>query len=598
MITTQLRTRSNGQQAQARDTAPASRLEATGASTGEISTHPRPGPARAADRIAALLAAHGVEHIFGLPGGPIAPLDDALMDISSIRSIAMRHENSAMFAAAGYARTSGKLGVVVVTSGPGILNGMTGLASAYCDGIPLLVLVGEVPRALHGKNALQDGDHLGIRNILGAVTKWTAEVPDANAAVPMLQRAMQIAMSGRPGPVALTLPMDVLAGAARDTRTAMVETRDTRVPDELMDAVVQATHARGVIFAGAGVRNQGGAMPLRALAEQLRWPVMTTPKGKGVFPESHPLSLGVFGMGGHQSAQRYLQQGVDTILAIGTSLGDLATNGWSSLLRPRKTFIHVDIDIARVGRNYAADLSIAAPATLFLRALCTRLPLHPVRCHESVHGVQRHEDAMRLGDGPEGRIAPPRAIWEIQQRMPENTIFVIDSGEHFFFATHYLQIDRPDAFVAMTGLGSMGSSISAIGIKQAHPDRPVAVICGDGGFAMMAPDIATAAQHGMEIAFFVLDNECLGMVERGNTRIYGRTPRYATTPLDVPGLARSLGARATTVTHAGEISSLGLDTLLRKRPLVVDVRIDRQVEMPHNQRLAALAEVARPPSGG
>ena len=150
----------------------------------------------------------------------------------------------------------------------------------------------------------------------------------------------------------------------------------------------------------------------------------------------------------------------------------------------------------------------------------------------------------------------------------------------------------------MTGLGSMGSSISALGIKQARPQRPVAVICGDGGFAMMAPDIATATQHDMEIVFFVLNNESLGMVERGNTRIYGRTPSYATTPLNVPRMARSLGARAATVMHTGEITSLGLDTLPRKKPLVVDVRIDRHVEMPHNQRLTALSEVAHPPSGG
>jgi acetolactate synthase-1/2/3 large subunit len=601
MITTQLRTGIHGQQAQAPDTAPASRLsQAMGASHGEISSHSRPRHARAADRIAAFLTEQGVEHVFGLPGGPIAPLNDALMDISSIRSITMRHENSAMFAAAGYARTSGKLGVVIVTSGPGILNGMAGLASAYCDGIPLLVLVGEVPRSLHGKNALQDGDHLGIRNILGPVTKWTAEIPDANAAVPMMQRAIQLAMSGRRGPVALILPMNVLAGPARDTCTAVVETRDMGVPGEFMDSVVRAIQASaaGVIFAGAGVRNLGGSIPLRALAEQLRWPVMTTPKGKGVFPESHPLSLGVFGMGGHPSAQRYMQQGVDTILAIGTSLGDLATNGWSPLLRPRHALIHVDIDIAQIGRNYAADLSVAAPAALFMRELCARLPPRLVCDQEIPQGVQRHEDPTLLGNGPEDRIAPPRAIWEIQQLMPENTIFVIDSGEHFFFATHYLQIDRPDAFVVMTGLGSMGSSISALGIKQARPHRPVAVICGDGGFAMMAPDIATATQHDMEIAFFVLNNESLGMVERGNARIYGRTPSYATKPLNIPRLTRSLGARAATVTQAGEIVSLGLDTLLRKRPLVVDVRIDRQVEMPHNQRLAALSELVHPPSGG
>ncbi len=320
---------------------------------------------------------------------------------------------------------------------------------------------------------------------------------------------------------------------------------------------------------------------------------MTTPKGKGVFPETHPLSLGVFGAGGHPSAERYLEQGIDTMIVLGTSLGDLATGGWNDALRPRETLIQVDIDMGQVGRNYGANIAVAAPVSLFTHELCRRLlprtlSRSPKPWLRSC-GVLRQEHASKWANGPEGRIAPQRAIWEIQRRMAKDTIFAIDSGEHFFFATHYLEIERPDAFIAMIGLGSMASSISAIGAKLAMPHRSVAVICGDGGFAMLAPEIATAAQNGLEIAFFVFNDQRLGMVEHGQRRIYDRTPSYDTTPLDVTHMAAAVGARSVAVTRAGDLLALDLPKLLDQSPLVIDVHIDRQVVMPKNRRIAALS---------
>ena len=560
-------------------------------------------PLRAADRIARLLADSGVEVVFSLPGAPISPLNDALLDIASIRSVTVRHENNAMFAAAGYARTSGKLGVVIVTSGPGALNGMTGLASAFCDDIPLLVLVGEVRRELHGKNALQDGEHLQIRSIFGSLSKWTAEIPDPDAAVPMIAHGMHVAMTGRRGPVALTLPMDVLLGPASQIScivdcTEPTDSTDSRcLAPASMSAVVQAIERSrsGVIFAGSGVRRGTGPHQLLTLAEYLQWPVMTTPRAKGVFPETHPLSLGVFGMAGHRSAHGYVERGVDTVLAVGTSLGELATNGWSRLLCPRRALIQADVDISHMGQNYAADIAIAAPADLFMGELSRTLRPRLLGDELPVYGVERFADPRALGDGPEGYISPVRAIWEIQEFMPDDAIFCIDIGAHSLFSIHYLRIDRPDSFVIMHGLGSMASSISGLGAKLARPDRPVAVICGDGGFAMMATEVTTAVQHGVEMVFFVFNNQCLGMVEHGHTRAYGRTPNFSTAPLDVPGLARSVGARAATVRHADELLALDLDALLDGGPLVVDVRIDRRVHMPQNQRFATLAGASRAP---
>ncbi len=556
--------------------------------------NPRQDVCRVADALAEALARAGIDVAFGLPGGPIAPLNDAILDIDNLRAVTMRHENHAAFAAIGYARASGHLGVMIVTSGPGILNAITGIASAYCDGIPLLVLVGEVSRSLRGKNVLQDGHHLGIRQILGSLTKWTDEVPDAGAAVPMLQRALEVATSDRPGPVALRLPMDVLTQLTTSPHLQISKRVHASVIHAQMADVARAVgqSRHGVLFLGSGVRASCDVDDLMRLANALQWPVMTTPKAKGVFPETHPLSLGVFGLGGHPSTEEYLRAGIDTLLAIGTGLSDIATAGFQDVLRPRRTMIHVDIDAAQIGRNYHCDIAVAAPADVFIRGLARALPTAKSASQAApVFAIKRHNDPSRLGDGPEGRIAPARAIWEMQKLMAQDTIFCVDSGEHFLFATHYLQIDRADAYLAMTGLGSMGSSISAIGVKLAQPERSVAMICGDGGFAMLACEISTAAQLGLEIAVFVFNDGRLGMVELGNKRIYGRTPRYRNEPFDIAVAARAMGAKTAVVRRSDELLALDLNSLLCGGPLVVDIHIDREATMPKNQRFEALGDV-------
>jgi len=283
-----------------------------------------PETMRGADLLVDMLEDAGVEIVFGLPGGAISPIHDALLD-SPIRTITTRHESGAMFAAAGYAHATRKLAVVAVTSGPGMLNAMTGLASAWCDGLPVLLLVGEVPRQDNGKGVLQDGSAHGLNLVEMArhVTKLSAEVPRASALPHMVRRAIATATSGKMGPVMLTLPIDVTMTMVMAPRiSGAVTIAETMEPEELDEIVdLLCTASRPLILAGSGVR--GGQAPerLRRVAELLRCPVATTPKGKGVFPESHPLSLGVLGMGGHRSTAEYLESGVDVVLAIGSSLG-------------------------------------------------------------------------------------------------------------------------------------------------------------------------------------------------------------------------------------------------------------------------------------
>lgn len=552
----------------------------------------QPGPRRVADVLVDVLAAAGVEVVFGLPGGTIAPVYDALLDRPDIRTITCRHETSAMFAAAGYARTSGKLGVVMVTSGPGVTNAITGLASAWCDGIPVLLIAGEVARKSFGRAALQDGTsyNLDVLGMTKSISKMAMQIREPNAAPAVLRRAIATAMSGRRGPVTLTLPVDVARADVVEPDVSLSVATSFSLDEAVLERVageLAPESRRRVIFAGAGCRTGKGPQRLRELAEQLQIPVMTTPKGKGVFPEDHPLALGVFGIGGHPSAMRYVEGGIDVMLAIGTSLGELGTNGWTPKLIPRKSLIHVDIEATQMGKSYAPMLYIAAPAEVFLESLAFHMPRAETRAW---FGIQRHSDPEATAVGGEGKITPQRALWEIQQVLPRDTVFTVDSGEHTLFAIHYLHTNSPDAALLMIGLGSMGQSIpAAIGAKLAKPRRTVAAVCGDGCFAMSGIDVGTAAAERLPIHVFVFNDQRLGMVELGNQSIFGRTPEYPT-GLDVAGLAQALGARIVVVENPGDILHSTVFDDPNRGPTVFDIHIDRTATMPKGDRLAVLGK--------
>ncbi|WP_437930360.1 thiamine pyrophosphate-binding protein [Sorangium sp. So ce291] len=558
-------------------------------------------PQRTVDVLAGILADLGVRTVFGLPGGTIAPLYDALLDRPEIEIVTTRHESSAVFAAAGQARLTGDLGVVLVTSGPGITNAMTGLASAHCEGLPVLVLVGEVPRRVFGRRALQEGSphHLDVVGMTRSITKMAVEIPGPSAAPGVLCEAIAAARSGRPGPVVVTLPLDVATAPASPAPVSAREPASPQVPPRVIEEVASLVSGghRTVLLAGSGVRGGGGPQRLLAFAERAQLPVVTTPKAKGVFPEDHPLSVGIFGLGGHPSATALLEAGVDVLLAIGTSLGDLATNDWSKLLEPRSALVHVDVDASRIGRVYTTHVGVVAPAAAFLEQLSERIPPAAER---RTFGIRRHHDpAIAAAAGAEDRIAPRRALWELQRAMPPDAIYTVDIGEHTLHAVHYLETTRPDAFIVFMGLGSMGSGIgAALGVKLASPARAVVAICGDGGFAMAGTEVSTAAALGLPLIYAVMNDERLGMVELGNEVIYGRTPRFSTGPLDIVAMARALGAEAITIRRPGELLACASTFAALRGPMVLDVRVDPTVRFPMNGRFAALGNIARREAAG
>lgn len=555
---------------------------------------------RGADLVVEMLAKAGVEVVFGLPGGPISPIHDALLD-SRIHSITTRHESGAMFAAAAYARTAGKLAVVAVTSGPGILNAMTGIATAWCDGVPVLVLVGEVPRPVHGKGVLQDGSAHGLQIIemVRHISKLAVAVPSASALPHLLRRAISTALSGRQGPVVVTMPLDITTAQLSPPRggghVAMRGIVETELIDEIGTLVLGAE--RPLILAGSGARGEGAPVRLRAVAERLSCPVATTTKGKGVFPEDHPLALGVLGIGGHRSSRNYVETGVDVVLAVGTSLGDIATNSFTPQLQA-PALVHVDIDARQIGKSYAPTHAVVASAADFLETFSERLAARRTRpraVRNGATGIIRH---VLPSSAKPDRIAAQDAISEIQEIVPPNTIYTIDAGEHLIFAAHFLRLSHPEAFLAMTGLGSMGPSIGgAIGAQLANPDRFVSAICGDGCFAMNAFEIATAVSERLPIRVFVFNDERLGMVEIAHARIYGRTPDFPTRPLDICSIAHGLGAATLRIDRPGQLRSARATILHQKGPLVIEVRIDPDIFLPRMERVASMVDnvVPRPP---
>ena len=479
-----------------------------------------------------------------------------------------------MFAAAGYARATGKIGVALVTSGPGALNAINALASAHLEGLPVLLLAGEAPRARFGNGALQEGSSYGldIVHMARPITKLAVELLSPNAAIPQLAAVIAAMKRDRMGAGLLTCPVDLSQRCAKPTYVGMPDARPPLLDEDALDraAALLDGAKRIAIYAGNGVRSGDGPAALRALAERLQAPVITTPHGKGVFPDSHPLALGVFGWGFHTSAVEYLKAGVDCLLVVGSSLSEVASNSWSPFLSQATNIIQIDVSSASIGRSIHVDVAVIGGAAPAMRSIGNRLAPRA----KATFGIERHSNPEVFLVGPEGRITPQRALWELQQMMPQDTWFTCDLGEHMQFAFHYMQIDTPAAFTIQLGLCSMASGIAtAVGVSMGRHGEPVAAITGDGCLLMGPGPIAAAARHRLPILFVVLNDQRLAMCELGHATVYEESPPYPI-EIDVVKIAEGLGARALTVSQPNEILNLDPAELLANGPCVLDVRID------------------------
>ncbi len=552
----------------------------------EFATSPKTAPAARA-AIDALWRA-GAGSLFTVPGGSVASLLHEALQHPHLQTVVTKSENGATFAAAGYARATGRPAAAMVTSGPGVLNGLMGLASAHTDGIPLVLLVGEVARAHHGHGAIQDGSSAGLRidAVLRPLCKRVVVVSNADALTAAVVDALEHAMATPRGPVAILVPRDLASKPVTAAVTVVPQRVQPRLECDLSGLAARCQEAeRILLLAGSGCRWGSAPARLALLSERLGAPVATTPAAKGVFPESHPRSLGAWGMGGDGRASAHIRAGLDVLVVLGSGLGDLASDGFSDVLHA-PTFVQVDARLSRIGRHYAVTHAFGVPAAVFLDALLVALgdgppgiaPRAPVSPACEADEASSESRPLTCAD----------ALRTAQRLQQPGTRWLIDSGQHYFHAVEHLRVDAPERFVAMTGLGAMGSSLgAAIGTSCAQPAAPVHVVCGDGAFAMMGSEISTASRLGLAPTVLVMNDGALGMVQLGMQSAFGTDAAFPTGPLDVVAVAQGFGAHASRVSSIDELTQ-ALRSSPGDRPHVIDLQIAPYESPQPNARTRAL----------
>jgi acetolactate synthase I/II/III large subunit len=560
-----------------------------------------------------LLEAEGVEYLFGVPGGPLTALFEALQERKKIKLVMAKHEGGAAFMAASHARVSGKLAVCCGTSGPGATNALTGIASANADSLPVLFLTGQVSTNVFGKGAIQESSVFGIDLValFRPVTKLSAMFPCAERIPDLVRRAIRVAKGGRPGAVHLNMPADMLRkpvslGAAR----AM-----TRLVPHLLDVNAVAHTAELLhrahtpcLLAGHGVELAGASAALLEFSQALGVPVMTSPKGKGVFPENHPLSLGVLGFGGHERAEKYLQSGdIDLLLVVGSGLNEFVTNAWSLPLAGRHTLVQVDVDPTVIGQNYPVDVAVTGDAGAVLRELThlARQQSRPQRqmgpLRDLFEATPKHL-APASFDSDSHPLKPQRLMKELRHAMPDDALLFVDNGTSIIWALHYFEIRRSRTFYIDLGLASMGAAVAGVvgGALAARGKRCVALV-GDAAFAMNGLEVHTAVELRLPVVWLVLNNNGHGMVHQGDKLMRGRDLGASQFhhPLDSAGLGEKLGARGVRVTTPLALAEALAEALAHDGPTVIDAVVDPE-EVPPTlvrrvQTLANFMAITRTP---
>jgi acetolactate synthase I/II/III large subunit len=482
---------------------------------------------RGAEIVLRCLRAEGVELAFGYPGGAIMPLYDALQD-SGIRHILARHEQGAVFAAEGYARSTGKVGVAIATSGPGATNLVTGIADAKMDSVPLVCITGQVRTALIGTDAFQETDVFGLTLSL---TKWSRLVRSIEEIPAVIAEAFHWTRSGRPGPVVVDIATDVLKAKMEFAGPVSFQPNraEIRTNDEWADTLLALLEnaKRPVALVGAGVKLAGAVNDLRQLLDYLRIPTFATLHGLGAVPTEMPYYLGMVGMHGTRAANLALHE-TDLLLVFGARLDDRVT-GEPTRFAPHARIVHFEIDPAQLDRVRTCDLPV-------IGNLAETLPaFHRAACHVSLPNWSRWNSiacgAERAEPDPRGLSQPTvRFLDELFTRLPENSIILADVGQHQMWAAQRYRAPAPRGFITSGGLGAMGFALpAAIGVQLAHPQTTVLCISGDGGFQINIQELATVKRLRLPVKMVIIDNKYLGMVRQWQQLFYQKN--YAETDL-------------------------------------------------------------------
>lgn len=531
-----------------------------------------------AKAIVEALKRENVAHLFGISGGAVLPLYDALYD-ADVRNILARHEQCVGHMADGYARASGRPGVCVTTSGPGATNLVTGIANAYMDSSPIIALTGQVPRQAIGTDGFQEADIIGIAT---PITKFATQIKEVHDIPRTLRQAFYIATSGRPGPVLVDIPKDIQILAAnmkfeKQVNLPGYKPRDDPHPIQVKRAAEMLLQAKTpMILAGGGVIISEAAQELQQLAELLMLPVATTFMGKGSFPETHPLSLGVVGMHGTANANRLILE-TDVLLTVGARFSD-RTTGRVDGFCPDAKIIHIDIDSAEIGKNVAIDLPIVADAGKALRAIIKILANRIINRDTSWHqrALQVQDYVVDNTKADTASLTAPKLIKQLRALLPIQSIITTEVGQNQMWAALHFQALAPRTFISSGGLGTMGFGFpAAIGAKTAKPEVPVVDIAGDGSFIMTEQELATSVLEDIPVIVVVLNNSVLGMVAQWQRMFYGS--RYSGSLLknnpDFVKLAEAFSAEGVRVTSIPEFSNAVRTALRSNVTTVIDAPI-------------------------
>lgn len=546
------------------------------------------------------LIKEGIEVIFGFPGGVLLPLYDTLPKYPALKHILVRHEQGAAHAADAYARITGKIGVCLATSGPGATNLVTGIATAYLDSVPILAITGQVPTFFIGKDAFQEVD---ITGITVPITKHNQLVLDTKDLAMAIRESIYVAQTGRPGPVLIDLPRNILEGKAEFVFPEKVDPPGYKPklfghpPQIKKSADLINAAERPIIIAGHGVTISKAFQELKELAEKAQIPVVTTFLGIGCFPESHILSYGWLGMHGMGYANKAIYHS-DLVIAIGMRFDDRAT-GVVSAFAPQARIIHIDIDAAEIGKNLAADVPIVGDVKNVLQVLNKQ-----VIQREHVSWLSQLDEWKTLHPATEisehGNLLPQYIIQQIYEVTGGDAIIVTDVGQHQMWAGQYFYYDKPNSFISSGGLGTMGFGLPAsIGAKVGAPNETVWCICGDGGFQMTIQELATIAQENLNINIAVFNNGWLGMVRQWQELIYNK--HYFGTRLynpDFVKIAEAYGIKGIRVNKKIDVRPAIEQSMEHKGPFIIEFMIEPEENVypfvPPGKTLVEFLEMPNP----
>ncbi len=474
------------------------------------------------------LLEEGVDTVFAYPGGNIIDVFDELYKTDGLNVVLPRHEQALVHEAEGYAKSTGKVGVCIVTSGPGATNTVTGIADAFYDSVPLVCFTGQVPTALIGNDAFQEVDIVGMTR---SITKYSVTVHNRQELGKIIKMAFEIARTGKPGPVLIDIPKDIQTSSGPAEYPEKVDMRGYKPNTSVHIGQLKKGYKllksakKPIILAGGGIHISDANVLLREFAEKMNVPVVTTVMGKGAIPTNHPLYVGNCGMHGRFAANKAVSE-CDVLFSIGTRFNDRITGDLNEFA-PHAQIVHIDIDAASISRNVVVDVPVVADAKLTLEKLLEWAEEKNTKAWKSQIDEWQKENPLEMRR--DRGLSPQMVMEEINRQYPDG-IYATDVGQHQMWASQYLEVEGPKRFLTSGGLGTMGFGLpAAIGAKIANPDKEVVCVTGDGGLQMNIQELATAVVQGADVTICLLNNQYLGMVRQMQQLFYGK--RYSSTCL-------------------------------------------------------------------